>query len=70
MGVVGGAVERVDTPEQVALTGELVRGEERVGMRDIDLVTRGGIVVFRNTVARIEPRGMPSAGTAMWMPTS
>ena len=38
-----------------ALTGELVRGEERVKMSEIDLVTRGGIVIFRNTVAKLEP---------------
>jgi superfamily II DNA or RNA helicase len=38
-----------------ALSGELVRGEDRVAMNEIDLVTRGGIVVFRNTVARLEP---------------
>ena len=38
-----------------ALQGELVRGDERVAMNEIDLVTRGGIVVFRSTVARFEP---------------
>jgi superfamily II DNA or RNA helicase len=38
-----------------ALSGELVRGDDRVRMADVDLVTRGGIVVFRNTVARLEP---------------
>jgi hypothetical protein len=36
-----------------ALSGELVRGDDRVAMNEIDLVTRGGIVVFRNTVARL-----------------
>ena len=38
-----------------ALTGELVRGEDRVKMSEVDLVTRGGIVIFRNSVARLEP---------------
>ena len=38
-----------------ALSGELVRGDDRVKMSEVDLVTRGGIVVFRNTVARLEP---------------
>jgi hypothetical protein len=43
------------TVASFALSGELVRGEERVKMPEIDLVTRGGIVIFRNTVARLEP---------------
>ena len=38
-----------------SLSGELVRGEERVKMTEVDLVTRGGIVVFRNSVAKLEP---------------
>jgi|CXWL01.1.fsa_nt_gi superfamily II DNA or RNA helicase len=43
------------TVASFALSGELVRGDERVRMPEIDLVTRGGIVIFRNTVARLEP---------------
>ena len=43
------------TPASFALSGELVRGEERVPMREIDLVTRGGVVVLRDRVARFEP---------------
>ena len=31
-----------------ALSGELVRGDDRVKMSEVDLVTRGGIFVFRN----------------------
>lgn len=37
-----------------SLSGELARGEERVKLSEVDLVTRGGIVVFRNSVARLE----------------
>lgn len=43
------------TVASFALSGELVRGDDRVKMNEIDLVTRGGIVIFRNTVARLEP---------------
>ena len=43
------------TVASFALNGELVRGDQRVRMTEVDLITRGGIVIFRNTVARVEP---------------
>ena len=48
---------RQDDRDQWAITGALARGEERMQLTEPSLILRGGFVIARNAIARLEDEG-------------